>query len=139
MFSSYLAVEGLALQRPDEVAVHLIGSQDDGGHRVLVLRRRGGQQGQRGQGDVVLAAGEVALVVAVRAEAAGEGRDGEETGGRGGGNQSESEDATTTVEFLTGSAVVGVVFAHLETSENASTHTAGQGTMRTTMRPSAVG
>lgn len=87
---------------------------------------------------MVLAAGEAALVVAVRAEAAGEGRDGEETGGRG-GNQSESEDATTTVEFLTGSAVVGVVVAHLETSENASTHTAGQGTMRTTMRPSAAG
>lgn len=89
---------------------------------------------------MVLAAGEAALVVAVWAEAAGEGRDGEETGGREGGwDQSESEDATTTVEFLTGSAVVGVAVAHLETSENASTHTAGQGTMRTTMRPSAAG
>lgn len=46
---------------------------------------------------MVLAAGEAALVVAVRAEAAGEG-----------GNQSESEDATTMVEFLTGSAVADV-------------------------------
>lgn len=67
--SSYLAVERLPLQRPDEVTVHLIGSQDDGGHRVLVLRCRCGQQGQCGQGDVVLAAGKAALVVAVRAEA----------------------------------------------------------------------
>lgn len=67
--SSYLAVEGLPVQRPDEVAVHLIGSQDDGGHCVLVLRRRGGQQRQCGQGDVVLAAGKAALIVAVGAEA----------------------------------------------------------------------
>lgn len=66
-----LAVKRLPLQRLDEVAVHLIGPQDDGRHRVLVLRRRSGEERQRRQGDVVLAAGQAALVVAVGAEAAG--------------------------------------------------------------------
>lgn len=124
MSSSYLAVERLALQRPDEVAVHLVGSQDDGGHGVLVLRRRGGQQGQRRQRDVVLAAGEAALVVAVRAEAAV-------------GRRAETDGWVRVRRRPAGSVVC--LFAYFDTSEKASTHTAGQGTMRTTIRPSAAG
>lgn len=67
---THLPVKGRSLQRPDEVTVHLIGSKDDGGHGVLVLRRRGGEQGQSGQRDVVLAAGQTALVVAVGTQTA---------------------------------------------------------------------
>lgn len=66
---THLAAEGRPLQGAEEVAVHLVGSQDDGGHGVLVLRRRRSQQGQRSQRDVVLTAGQAALVVAVRAQA----------------------------------------------------------------------
>lgn len=65
-----LPVEGRSFQRPDEVGVDLIGSEDDGGHGVLVLRRRRGEERQRGQRDVILTAGQAALVVAVRAQAA---------------------------------------------------------------------
>lgn len=70
-FHTDLPVKGRALQRPDEVTVHLVGSQDDRRHGVLVLRRGGGQKRQSSQRDVVLTAGEAALVVAVRAQTAG--------------------------------------------------------------------
>lgn len=65
-----MAREGCPVQRLDEVCVDLVGSDDDGGHGLLVLWSRGGQERERRQGDVVLAAGQTALVVAVWAQAA---------------------------------------------------------------------
>lgn len=51
-----LAGEGCPVQRLNEVCVHLVGSDDDGGHGLLVLRSRGGEEGEGRQGNVVLAA-----------------------------------------------------------------------------------
>lgn len=64
-----LAGEGCPVQRLDEVCVDLVGSDDDGGHGLLVLRSRGGQERERCKGDVILATGQTALIVAVWAEA----------------------------------------------------------------------
>lgn len=76
---------------------------------------------------MVLAAGQAALVVAVRAEtAAGRGRALSSRGRAG------RRVFTKRYQMLAN-------VAHLETREKASTHTAGQGTIRTAMRPSAAG
>lgn len=65
-----LARESSAVQRLNEVGVHLVCSDNDCRHGLLVLWSRGGQQGQSCQGDVVLAAGQTALIIAVWAQAA---------------------------------------------------------------------
>lgn len=64
-----LAGESCPVQRLNEVCEHLVGSGDDGGHGLLVLRGRGGEEGEGRQGNVVLAAGQTTLIVAVRAQA----------------------------------------------------------------------
>lgn len=69
--TTHLPIEGHALLGPDEVPVGEVGPLDDRGDRLLVLGRGGGQQGQGGQGRVVLAAGQTAFVVAVGTEARG--------------------------------------------------------------------
>lgn len=65
-----LASEGCPVQRLHEVCVDLVGSDDDSGHGLLVLWSRGGQEGESCQGNVVLAAGQTTLIVAVWAQAA---------------------------------------------------------------------
>lgn len=69
-----LAWEGCAIQRLDEVWVDLVGSDNDSCHGLLVLRSGGGQQGESCQRYVVLTAGQTALVIAVRAQAASRSR-----------------------------------------------------------------
>lgn len=64
-----LAGEGCPIQRLYEICVHLVGSDDDGGHGLLVLWSRGGQEWESCQGDVVLAAGQTTFIVAVWAQA----------------------------------------------------------------------
>lgn len=66
-----LAAESSSFWRLDEVTVNLIGSEDDRCHGVLVLRRRRSQERQSGERDVVLTAGQTALIVAVRTQTAG--------------------------------------------------------------------
>lgn len=66
---SDLAGERSPVQRFYEVRIHLVGSEDDGGHSILVLWRRGGEERQGCQRDVVLAAGQTTFIVAVRAQA----------------------------------------------------------------------
>lgn len=65
-----LAWEGCPIQRLYKLCVHLIGTDNDGGHGLLVLQRGGGQKRERCQGDVVLDTGQAALVVAVWTQAA---------------------------------------------------------------------
>lgn len=48
----------------------MVGSLDDSGNSILVLWRGDGQQGKGGQGNVVLAGAEAALVVAIGVQAA---------------------------------------------------------------------
>lgn len=67
---AHLAIEGGALLGFDELTVGLVGSDNDSGHGFLVLRGGRGEQGQRGEGNVILAVGQAALVIAVWAEAA---------------------------------------------------------------------
>lgn len=70
---AHLAVEGGALLGFDELTVGLVGSDNDSGHGFLVLRGGCGEQGERSEGNVILAVGQAALVIAVWAEA-GEGK-----------------------------------------------------------------
>lgn len=72
---SYLPTEANPVRGLEELRVHLVGSLDDSGDRILVLRGGDGQQGQGRQRDVVLAVAETALIVAVGVQA--------ETGGQG--------------------------------------------------------
>lgn len=69
----HLSIEGHAVLGPDEVPIGQVGPLDHRGNCLLVLGRGGGQQWQGGQGNVVLTAGQTALVVAVGAEAGGKG------------------------------------------------------------------
>lgn len=70
---SYLPTEANAIRGLEELCVDLVGSRNDGGNGILVLRGGDGQQGQRGQRDVVLAAAETALIMAVGVQAADRG------------------------------------------------------------------
>lgn len=70
---AHLAVEGGALLGFDELTVGLVGSDNDSGHGFLVLRGGRGEQGERSEGNVILAVGQAALVITVWAEA-GEGK-----------------------------------------------------------------
>lgn len=70
---SYLPTEADPIGGLQELSVDLVGSLDDGGDSVLVLRGGDGQQGKGGQRDVVLAAAEAALIVAVGVQAADRG------------------------------------------------------------------
>lgn len=65
-----LAWEGCPVQRLYKVCVHLVGTQNDGGHCLLVLQGRGGQKRESGQRDVVLDTGQAALIVAIWTQAA---------------------------------------------------------------------
>lgn len=67
---AHLAIEGGALLGFDELTVGLVGSDNDSGHGFLVLGGGRGEQGQRGEGNVILAVGQAALVITVWAEAA---------------------------------------------------------------------
>lgn len=67
---SYLPTEANAIRGLEELCVDLVGSLDDGGNRILVLRGGDGQQGQGGQRDMILAVAETALIVAVGVQAA---------------------------------------------------------------------
>lgn len=70
---SYLPTEANAIRGLEELCVDLVGSLDDGGNRILVLRGGDGQQGQGGQRDVVLAVAERALIMTVGVQAADRG------------------------------------------------------------------
>lgn len=70
---SYLPTEANPIRGLEELCVDLVGSLDDSGNRILVLRGGDGQQGQGGQRDVVLAVAETALIVAVGVQAADRG------------------------------------------------------------------
>lgn len=67
---SYLPTEANPIGGFEELRIHLVGSLDDSGNRILVLWGGDGQQGQGGQRDVVLAVAETAHVVAEWVQAA---------------------------------------------------------------------
>lgn len=71
---THLAREGCSFRRLEEVTVHLVGPCDHRGNRLLVLRRGGSQQRQRGEGNVVLAVGQAALIITVWTQAARKGQ-----------------------------------------------------------------
>jgi len=64
-----LARECGPIQRFYKVRIHLVGSNNDGGHGLLILRSRGGQERQSCQRDVVLAARQTTFIITVRAQA----------------------------------------------------------------------
>lgn len=66
---AHLPVEGQALLGSDELAVGLVGSDDDCGYSFLVLRGRCRKQRECSEGNVILAVGQAAFVVTIRAEA----------------------------------------------------------------------
>lgn len=63
---SYLPTEANPIRGLEELCVDLVGSFNDSGHGILVLRGGDCQQRQGGQGHVVLAAVQTALIMTVR-------------------------------------------------------------------------
>lgn len=62
---SYLSIKTSPIGGFEKFIVNLIGFTDHHGNCILVLRGWNSQQGQGSQGDVVFAAAETALIVAV--------------------------------------------------------------------------
>lgn len=65
-----LPTEASALCRAQEGGIGLVGAGNHGGHSALVAGRGRGQQGQGGQGNVVLGAGQAVSIMTVGAQAA---------------------------------------------------------------------
>lgn len=70
-----LTGETLPVLRLQEAVVDLVGPGNHGGHRILVARGDDGEEGESSQGQVVHTAGDTALIIAVRVQAGGGGRE----------------------------------------------------------------
>lgn len=70
-----LTSESLSILRLQEAVVDLVGPGNHGGHRILVARGYDGEEGESSQGQVVHTAGDTALIIAVRVQAGGGGRE----------------------------------------------------------------
>lgn len=73
---THLPGEALSVLGLQETVVHLVGAGDDGCHGILVVRRGDGEEGEGSQREVIHTAGHATLIVAVRVQTRGQGREG---------------------------------------------------------------